>query len=185
MLGPAHAADPPFQKVTMDAGVGYIVPEEFATAHKKELLKSLPGDITIDGFWTPTEQHTTVAERVFREALEQISKDGSVLLPDLAQSTNADDLAEMDRQKAEAGAILKNYKAYARQYIGIVVDGKQLVLCNYSDVKEIDPATEYMYLEKYFTSGEKTHFLFCRVEPHDKTWSNISIVGSWLPAEKE
>ena len=177
-------AEEPFLKVTMDAGIGYIVPEEYATKHKAELLKSIPGEVVIDGFWTPTEQHVTVAERVFRETLQQAAKDGTVLLPNLAQATSPEDLATLAREQKESEAIGRNYGAYARQYVGVIIDGVKIVLCNYSDAKKVDPATEFIYLEKYFVSTDKTHFLQCRVDPRLKTWSNVSMVGSWLPEEK-
>jgi len=184
LIGGPLRADGPFLKVTMDAGVGYIVPEKYAADHQAELLKSIPGDVKIDGFWTPTEQHVTVAERIFRETLHQTAKDATVLLPDLAQATGPDDLATLAREQKEAEAIGRNYGAYTRQYVGLVIDGVRIVFCNYSDAKKVDPATEFMYLEKYFVSGDKTHFLQCRVDPRLKTWSNVSIIGSWLPPEK-
>jgi hypothetical protein len=178
-------ADGLFQKVTMDAGIGYIVPEKYAEDHKAELIASIPDAPVIDGFWTPTEQHVTVAERVFREAIQAGVKDPGVLLPTLAGTTDPDEMKEMDKEQREAEAIGKNYEAYARQYVGIIIDGVKLVLCNYSDQKKVDPANEYMYFEKYFISGDKTHFLQCRVDAREKTWTNAVFIGSWLPPEKK
>ena len=184
LLAAPAQADEPFLKVTMDSGVGYIVPEKYVADHKAEFLASIPVEIKVDGFWTPTEQHVTVAERVFREALQQGSKDATVLRPNLAGTTDPGDLEELATEQKEAEAIGKNYNAYARQYLGIIVDGTKLVFCNYSDEKKADPALEYMYLEKYFIA-DQTHFLTCCVDAHANTWSNLSLIGSWLPPEKK
>ena len=172
-------ADAPFEEVDMDAGVGYIVPIEYANAHKAEIVASMPGHVIIDGFWTITEQHTTVAERIFRELLHRAEKDPTELFPDLSPLTEASSPDSLAHQQQEVALVNQNYHAYLRQYLGIIVDGHKLVLCNYSDVSKVDPTTEYLYLEKYFEPGGSVHFLQCRVNVHDETWSNVSIIGTW------
>lgn len=177
-------ADAPFIKVTMDAGTGYIVPEEYATKHKAELIASIPGHVVISGFWTPTEQHITVAERVFRELLHGAAKDPTLLFPELATSTDAASAKTLENERNELELVVKNYDTYAWQFVGVVIDGTKMVLCNYSDAAKVDSSTDYMYLEKYFVAGGKVHFLQCRVNAREKTWSNVSIIGSWQPREK-
>ena len=179
-LATVHA-DEPFQQITLGTGVGYIVPEAYATDHKAALISSIPGPIKIDAFWTPSEANAVVAERVFRELLEGAAKDPHLLFPDLAPGADEDSPDSLKHEQAELALICKNYHAYARQYVGIIVAGTKLVLCNYSDAPNIDPATQYLYVEKYVVPSGKVHFLQCRVDTHWQTWSNVSHFGSWQP----
>jgi hypothetical protein len=72
-----------------------------------------------------------------------------------------------------------NYDAYLRQYIGVIIGGTKVVLCNYSDAPKIDPAREYIFLQKAFALDGTVHFLQCRFDPATKTCSHVSIIGSW------
>ena len=71
----------------MEIGDGYVVPAEYAAAHKAEVLGSIPGHVQIDGFWTPTQQGVETAERAFRDLIRSAAKDPSVLFPDLADAS--------------------------------------------------------------------------------------------------
>jgi hypothetical protein len=68
-----------------------------------------------------------------------------------------------------------------RQYAGIVIDGKKLVFCNYSDGAKADPSTDYIFIQKVFAPDGTVRFLQCRFDPELKTCSNVSIIGSWQP----
>jgi hypothetical protein len=174
-------ADGPFLRVDMDAGPGYIIPAAYAESHKAEIVASLPGHVLIEGFWNLTEQHTTVAERVFRQALQDGVKDPKTLFPDLSEEAVGDESIDSVRRMIQS--VVDNYPHYTRQYIGVIIDGTKLVYCVYSDAPKLDPLTQYFDMEKYFVTG-KTHFLFCRVDAHWKTWSNPAIIGSWLPEQR-
>jgi hypothetical protein len=183
-------ADEPLIKVTLDAGPAYIVTESYATAHKSELVATIPGPVKIDGFWTPTEVDVIVAERVFRELIHSAVKDPTLLFPDLAPSTDPAvpaDLAvaaQLENERYELTLVSSNYDRYSRQYVGIIIDGQQLVFCNYADVPKVDPSTGYIFIDQVFVADGSVHFLQCRFDPMEKTCSNVSMIGSWQRSAK-
>ncbi len=176
-------ADAPFEEVDLDNGTCYIIPLEYAKVHKAEIVKSIPGEITIDGFWEITDTNVRVSERIFRELLHNAEKDPKVIFPDLSADTEASSPESISHQQQEIALVNRNYHSYVRQYVGIIVNGVKLVLCNYSDTTKADAATDYLYLEKYFVENGDVHFLQCRIDPHEQTWSNVSIIGTWQKKE--
>ncbi len=174
-------ADEPFPQLAFGSGTGYVIPEAYAAAHKAAIISSIPGPIKIEAFWTPTEADIVITERVFRELIQGAVKDPKLLFPNLESGGDADSPDSLAHQQTELALVNKNYGAYARQYVGIIVAGSKLVLCNYSDVPKVDASTEYLYVEKYVVPNGSVHFLQCRVDPHWKTWSNVSLIGSWQP----
>ena len=173
--------DDTLTQVTINSCKGYIVPENYAKAHCSELTTTIPGIVKIDGFWTPSEQDVEVADRVLRDSINDAVKDPKVLFPDLAKSTDSDASNLLEQERKELALISKNYDRYSRQYVGIMIDGQNLVFCNYSDGTKIDPSTDYIFVDKVFVPGGTIHFLQCRFEPKEKKCSNVSIIGSWQP----
>jgi len=177
-------ADAPFIKISMEIGDGYVVPAEYAAAHKAEVLGSIPGHVQIDGFWTPTQQGVETAERAFRDLIRSAAKDPSVLFPDLADASVNATADALQHQQVELNLVSQNFGAYLRQYVGIIVDGQKLILCNYAHGPTVDPSTEYLSVEKYFVGDGSVQFLQGRVDEHAKTCSNVSFIGSWQGKEK-
>ena len=177
-------ADESFPRVALGSGTGYVIPEAYAAAHKADIISSIPVPIRIEAFWTPTEADVVVAERVFRELIQGAAKDPKLIFPNLEPGQDPDSPDSLERQQAELTLVSKNYGVYARQYVGIIVAGNKLILCNYSDAPKVDASTEYLYVEKYVVPNGSVHFLQCRVDPHWKTWSNVSLIGSWQPRQK-
>lgn len=177
--------DEPFIKIAVGSHGGYIIPQSYAEDHRVEVVSSIPGEVTIDGFWTPPEQDVLVADRVFRDAIHDAVKDPTLFFPDLAPSADGTVPAspELEEERTKLTLVSQNYESYERQYVGIIVDGTKLVLCNYSNGTEADPSTDYICMQKFFASGGKTHFLQCRVDVQAKTCANVSMIGSW-PGEK-
>jgi hypothetical protein len=174
--------------LALGAHSGYIVPENYANAHKADLIASIPGPVKIDGFWTPPVQDVAVADRVLRDLIHDAVKDPTLLFPDLAPDptapVNRDAASELEHERAELALVSGNYDSYLRQYVGIIVDGQKLVFCNYSEGTKADPSTDFIFIERVFVPDGTVHFLQCRFEPLSKTCSNVSIIGSWQPQEK-
>jgi len=179
---PAQAGEP-FVRVDLGSRAAYIIPESYADEHKAELVASIPGPVKVEGFWTPSEEDVTVAERVFRELIQSAAKDPTLLFADLADASQNASQDALQHQQIELELMSKYYAAYLRQYVGIIVDGRKLVLCNYADVPKVDPSMEYLYVEKYFVGDGTTHFLQSRFDLESKTCSNVAIIGSWQPKE--
>ena len=181
----ARAADGPFIRATVGSRVGYIVPEAYALDHKADLVDSIPGPVKITGFWTPTEQDVAVADRVFRDLIHSAAKDPTLLFPDLAPSSDPDappdpgKAALLEQERNELILVLENYDRYLREYVGIIIDDQKLVFCNYSDGAKVDPATDYIFIQKVFESDGTVHFLQCRFDPEAKTCSTVSMIGPW------
>jgi hypothetical protein len=185
-------ADGPLIRVdlSLDSHVGYIVPESYAENHKADLVATIPGPVKIDGFWTPTEVDVIVADRALRNMIHDAIKDPTLLFPDLAPSTDPAvpaDLAaaaQLENERYELTLVSSNYDRYSRQYVGIIIDGQQLVFCNYADVPKVDPSTGYIFIDKVFVPDGSVHFLQCRFDPMEKTCSTVSMIGSWQRSEK-
>jgi hypothetical protein len=186
----AVRADDSLMRAPLGSHTGYIVPETYAAEYKTDFVSSIPGAFRIDGFWTPSKEDVAVADRVFLDLIHAAAKDPTLLFPDLAPST--DPTAPVDaaasqllaRQKSELALISDNYSNYSRQYVGIIVDGQQLVFCNYSEGTNLDPAKDYIYLQKAFAPEGAVHFLQCRFDPVEKTCANVSFIGSWQVSGK-
>ncbi len=187
-------SDDAFLKVELDSHVGYIIPQSYAEDHKADLAETIPGPVKIDGFWTPGESSAIVADRVLRLLIHAAIKDPTILFPDLAppadssgaasNSTTADNAEQLERQRKELVLISDHYADYTRQYVGIIIDGQKFVFCNYSLGTKANPASEYIFTEKFFVDDGKVHFLQSRFDREEKTCSNISMIGSWQPKEK-
>ncbi len=181
----AARADDAMLHVVIGQHNAYIIPESYAIAYKADLIASMPGLEKIDGFWTPPLQDVTVADRAMRDVIHAAAKDPTVLFPDLAPDPDpnapVDENKTRDRehQRAELALISENYESYARQYLGIIIDGQKYVYCNYSDGTKVDPATGYVFIQKTFVNDGTVHFLQCRFEPLLKNATNISFIGSW------
>jgi len=166
--------DEPFVKVALGNEGGYIIPQSYAQNHKAELVASIPDEPKIDDFWTPPEQDVRVADRVLRDTIHDAMKNPALLFPDLTP-----DNPDLEQERNELTLVSQNFENYHRQYVGIIVGGNQLVLCNYSVGAKVDPSTDYIFIQKSFAPGGKMHFLQCRVDAHWKTCTNVSMVGSW------
>jgi len=175
----AARADDPLVRSVMGSHTGYIVSEKYASEHKADLAASIPGPVKIDGFWTPTEQDIAVADRVLRESIHGAIKDPTQLFPDLTQNADSSVPDSIGYERNELTLVSRNYESYSRQFVGVVIDGQKLIFCNYSEGTKVDPAIDYIFIQKVFVPDGTVHFLQCRFEPELKTCSNVSIIGSW------
>ncbi len=171
--------DDAFAPVAIGPRTGYIVSEEYAEAHKRELTESIPGPPKIEGFWTPTETNVLVAERIFREELDDAAKNPAVLFPDLGKPTDVATAELLLQAKDDLALIQLHYPAYKQQFMGLIIANTRLVYCNYADVPKIDPSAEYIYIQKTFDGNGSIHFLQAEVDPYTKTCSHVSYIGSW------
>lgn len=140
-ISPARADDS-LIKVNLEIRPAYIVPEEYASQYKAELTATIPGPVKIEGFWTPTEVDVTVADRVFREMIQSAAKDPTILFPELAPRPDSEvktsqekaeelaNAAQLENERYELQLILSHFDHYSRQYVGIILDGQQLIFCN-------------------------------------------------------
>ena len=85
----------------------------------------------------------------------------------------------MQNERYELSLVSSHYERYSRQYVGIVIDGKKLIFCNYLVAPRADPAADYVFIEKVFANDGTVHFLQGRVDAEEKTCTNVSIIGSW------
>ena len=181
----AVRADDALIKVPLETGPAYIVPETYAEDRKADVRQSIPGTVNLDGFWTPSETDVIVADRVFREMIQDAAKDPTLLFPELAQNpdataaANLEAAAELQNEKYELSLVLSHYDSYARQYVGVIIDGKKLIFCNYAVVPNADPSADFLFIQKVFTQDGKAHFLQCRFDADEKACTNVSFIGSW------
>jgi hypothetical protein len=184
-------ADEPLVRVDLAVGshTGYIVPGVYAWNHQADLEANIPGSLKIDSFWTPSLQDVAVADRVLQDLISDASKDPALLFPDLAPKPNSaappnpEAARVLEEERSELALVSDNYDYYVRQYVGIVVDGRKLIFCNYSAGTKADPA-DYIFIDKVFVPDGTVHFLQCRFDPLKKTCSNVSMIGSWEQKEK-
>jgi hypothetical protein len=172
-------ADESFRRVTLDAQVGYVVPEEYAEYHKDDLRASMALPPKIQGFWTPSDTSVMVAERLLREKLQDAAKDPIILFPELVDNPGVATEEILANEKRELGLILQHYPFYQRQFVGLIIDGNKIVLCNYSFGPKTDPSSDYVFIQNVFDQDADDHFLQCRVDPFAKICTNISYIGTW------
>jgi hypothetical protein len=169
-------ADDALVKIEVGAHGGYLVPVAYAEAHRVDFVSTLPDGADVDGFWKVSEQIANVTDRNLREAIEDGIKDPTVLLPGLTPGADGTDSVEF--QRTELKLILEHYNGYQRQYVGVVIEGRQYMLCNYVIGPHLDPSAGYLFINRIFEPG-KMHFLQCRFDWDYKKISNIAMIGPW------
>jgi hypothetical protein len=162
---------------------GYLVPESYADKHRADILATLPDEPEVTGFWTVSEQVAIVADRHLRETLEDAAKDPTQLFPDLTPGGDATQPDSLEYQRNELKLIVDHYGVYARQYVGLVIDGQRIVLLNYAVGPRLDPSAGYIFIHRVFDPGTM-RFLEARFNWDDKTLGNVSMYGSWQDASK-
>ncbi len=184
-LGGTVLADDDDGLVKCDVGPhgGYLVPVSYADAHRADILATLPDEPQVDGFWKVSEQIAIVADRNLRETLEDAVKDPTLLFPDLTAGKDATLPDSLEYQRNELKAIVEHFGAYYRQYVGLMIDGHQIVLLNYSVGPGLDPAKGFICIHRVFRPGEM-RFLQCRFNWDYSKLTNVSMYGSWQDAAK-
>ena len=176
-LGTA-AADDALEKCDVGPKGGYLVSVAYAEKHRADILATLPDEPVVDGFWKVSEQIAIVADRRLRERLEDAAKDPTVLFPDLTPGKDASLPDSLEYQREELKEIVDRYGSYHRQYVGLMIDGHEFVLLNYSIGPGLNPADGFICIHRVFEAG-KMHFLQARFNWDYKLLSNVSMYGSW------
>ena len=176
-LGTAQADDA-LEKCDVGPKGGYLVSVAYAEKHRADILATLPDEPVVDGFWKVSEQIAIVADRRLRERLEDAAKDPTVLFPDLTPGKDASLPDSLEYQRNELKEIVDRYGSYHRQYVGLMIDGHEFVLLNYSIGPGLDPADGFICIHRVFEAG-KMHFLQARFNWDYKLLSNVSMYGSW------
>jgi hypothetical protein len=172
-------ADNVMTPVNFDSGVGYIVSPEYAAAHKQDFLTDMLEYHKDVDFWMPTADDVIVAERAFRQWIQDGSKDAGAVFPDMDRYPESFPPGEVEFERLELGLINQNYASYARQYVGLVVHGRKVILCNYYSNLEADPAVGFVFMRKVFVEDRGIHFVQGWFDPDTRLCSNIVIVGLW------
>jgi hypothetical protein len=175
----AVRADEAMTPVTFDVGVGYVIPQEHAAEHKADFLAGLTEYQQDIDFWTPSPEDVVMAERVFREWLQGGAKDPAAVFPDMGTNPSGYPPGEPEFERQEMALIVQNYGSYARQYVGLVVQGRKVILCNYFAGLEADPAGGFVFLQKAFAKDKGIHFVQAWYDPDARTCSELVMVGLW------
>jgi hypothetical protein len=184
-VGGTAMADDGLLKCDVGPHGGYLVSASYADAHRADILGTLPDGVEVDGFWNVSEQIAIKADRNLRETLEDAVKDPTTLFPDLTPGKDATQPDSLEYQRNELKAIIEHYDAYQRQYVGLVVNGHEIVLLNYAMGPGLDPSDGFICIHHVFEPG-KMHFLQARYnwDYDTKTVSNVSMYGSWQDSSK-
>jgi hypothetical protein len=162
---------------------GYLIPVGYAEAHRADIVSTLPDGPEVDGFWKVSEQIAIVSDRNLRETIEDAIKDPTLLFPDLTPGGDATVPDSLEYQRNELRLVLEHYGAYERQYVGVVIEGREFVVCNYALGPDLDPAAGYLFIHKIFQPGSRLHFLQCRFDWDYRKISNVAFVGPWQGKE--
>ena len=181
--GTAAAGDDALVPCEVGPHGGYLVPVAYAEAHRADIVATLPDAPEVDSFWKVSEQIAIVADRNLRETLEDAAKDPTLLFPNLTTGGDATLPDSLEYQRNELKLAVQHFGAYHRQYVGLVIDGRQFVLLNYATGIQLDPAAGFICIHRVFEPG-RTRFLQCRFDWEFKKISNVSFYGTWQDLEK-
>ena len=162
----------------VESHAGYLVPVSYAEAHRADIAATLPDGAKVDGFWPVSEQIAIVADRNLRETLEDAVKDPTLLFPDLTPGGDVNLRDSLEFQVKEVALILAHYGAYHRQYVGLIIEGRQEVLLNYAVGAQLDPAKGFLFIHRIF-EPRKMCFLQCRFDWGYRRISNVAFYGTW------
>jgi len=162
-----------------EGGSGYIVSEKYAAEHKADFLASLTDYQPDIDFWTPSPDDIVVAERVFRQWIEDGAKDPAAVYPEMGAHPENFSPGEPEFQQKEMALIAQNYGRYARQYAGLIVQGRKVILCNYFAGLEANPAGSFVFMQNVFVPHKGIHFVQGWFDPDAKSCSKLVMVGLW------
>jgi hypothetical protein len=162
---------------------GYLVTVSYAEDHRADILGTLPDEPEVYGFWKVSEQIAIVADRNLRETLEDAAKDPTSLFPDLTPGGDATSPDSLEYERNELKLIVAHYGAYLRQYVGLLIDGRQFVLLNYAVGPRLDPSRGFICIHRVF-EPDRMRFLQCRFDWDYKKISNVSMFGTWQEQAK-
>jgi hypothetical protein len=183
--GTACADDDGLLKCDVGPHGGYLVSVSYAEAHRADILATLPDGPEVDSFWQVTEQIAIKADRNLRETLEDAVKDPTLLFPDLTPGGDATQPDSLEYQRNEMKLIVAHFGEYHRQFVGLVINGHEVVQMNYAAGPRLNPVDGFIFIHRVFDAGTM-HFLQGRYNwDYDiKTISNVSMYGSWQDGGK-
>jgi hypothetical protein len=189
VLASVGRADEPLTPINLNSGTGYIVSEKYANDHKADFLGSLVSYAKAVDFWTPTPGDAAVAERTLREMIHRGASDPGQVFPSMIRYDNGSGTpsgndTEIENEKNELIQVDANYDHYVRQFVGIILDEKKFVLCNFVVAPGVDPSKDYLFLQKVFVPKD-VHFLQARFDPEWKKCTNVSLIGWWQEPPEE
>ncbi len=182
-LGGTAAGDDGLVKCDVGTHGGYLVAASYADAHRADILATLPDEPLVDSFWNVSEQIAIVADRHLRETLQDAVKDPTQLFPDLTPGTDTTQPDSLEFQRNELKMIVEHYAVYHRQYVGLMIDGHEIVLLNYCIGPGLNPADRFLCIQRVFEPGQM-HFLQARFNWDYKLLTNVSMYGSWQDTSK-
>lgn len=94
--------------------------------------------------WTPTAGEAIAAEKAARDLIARAQKDPKVAFPN-----DPDNALSMDRR--QLGEIDKKYSKYGIHFIGVTVNGKKEIFCNYfclDAIHQLDPTHDFIFFYK-------------------------------------
>jgi hypothetical protein len=120
-------ADDQFIKVTGDGLVGYIIPKEYADRNLREDFEK-----SVSGFWTPTTDQARAAEAAVAKILHGSPEKRSSIVRVYSNMTKAEQVWFLKNFEEQSRPyILKNYKNYTVQFIGLIIKGEKRIQCHY------------------------------------------------------
>ena len=189
ILAATGRADEPLTQISLNSGVGYIVSESYGTAHQADFIGSFVQFVRKLEFWTPTPSECAGAERTLRELIHSGTSDPGLVFPSLERSETSPPDGDADAaiwaERNELTRVETNYNRDTRHVVGVILDGQKVLLCNFSDAPGVDPAKDYIFMQKTF-EPKGVHFLQAKFDLETKKCTNVSLVGWWSerPAEK-
>ena len=133
-------ADQTFEKVRGAKFTGYLVPKAIADGWMRTYND--PKWLDDGQCWVPTSAQAIEAEKAVRDYITRAQKDAKVAFPNDTGSVSE------WRQKSlvEVG---QKYPQYVIQFVGIMVNGKKQIFCNYScrdTSQQLDPSRNFIFV---------------------------------------
>jgi hypothetical protein len=159
-----------------DQQPGLIVTVPYGLQHKPEFAVELQTDSQNLDFWSPSIEDVAAAQKALRKTLDKAFIDPSGVY---TKGGYSDD--EVQWQKIDIMEAGVNYDQYARQFAGVTLKGKRLILCNfintqYSDTKIAPPATDFAFREVY---AKGMHFIQAQYDPESQNILKVDFIGDW------
>jgi len=157
-------ADPVFEKVRGAKFTGYLVPKEIADGWMRTYNN--PQWLDDGQCWVPTSAQAITAEKAAHDAIVRAQKDAKIVFPgdtDGALEWHRKLLTEVDQK----------YPRYEIQFVGILVQGKKEIFCNYfcrDATGQLDPSHDFIFV---YRGGS----CFWQIEyvPETKSYTGLQI----------
>jgi hypothetical protein len=162
---------------------GLIVSKEDFLANRLAVQTYLGSTVGEDDFWVPTIEQVNHAESAVKQAVDNGTKDSSPFYKMAAVPAGVSSKAIESSREAELSSVQSLYARYFRQFVGLILNGRKFIFCNFVQPEDLDNMSEYpapAFVPSANARMERLHFIRALYDVETGRCSETSLVGEYI-----